>query len=118
MIKFVSVLKSLDIISLFLLLFVTITVFKIFDNMQVFGEDCTSESESDEDNAESGEDSASESEIEDENEAGNEDEWTSSTEARSETSDDEVDVETSAEALKKLVPYNLEEFEKVQFHTT
>lgn len=86
--------------------------------MQVFGEDCASESESDEDNAESGEDCASESEIEDENEAGNEDEWASSTEARSETSDDdEVDVETSAEALKKLVPYNLEEFEKVKFHT-
>lgn len=87
------------------------------DFVQVFGEDCNSESESDEDNAESGEDCTSESEIEDENDATNDDEWTSSAEARSETSDDdEVDVQASAEALKKLVPYNLEDFEKVKFH--
>ncbi|KAH7840384.1 hypothetical protein Vadar_016229 [Vaccinium darrowii] len=46
-----------------------------------FGEDCSSESESDDDNLESGEECTSESEV-------------------------------SAEALKKLVPYNLEDFEK------
>ncbi|KAL7001520.1 hypothetical protein U1Q18_002672 [Sarracenia purpurea var. burkii] len=77
-----------------------------------FGEDCSSESESDDDNLESGEDCTSESEVEDENDGSNEEEWTSSGEARSECSDDEVDVQVSAEALKKLVPYNLEDFEK------
>ncbi|KAM7484824.1 hypothetical protein LguiA_000833 [Lonicera macranthoides] len=75
-----------------------------------FGED-HSESESDDDNAESGEECTSESEAEDENVAGNEEEWTSSGEAKSEHSDDDA-VQASAEALKKLVPYNLEEFEK------
>ncbi|KAA8528933.1 hypothetical protein F0562_033579 [Nyssa sinensis] len=77
-----------------------------------FGEAC-SESESDDDNAESGEECTSESEVEDENDASNEEEWTSSGDAKSEGSDvDEVDVQASAEALKKLVPYNLEDFEK------
>ncbi|KAK9274576.1 hypothetical protein L1049_021825 [Liquidambar formosana] len=76
-----------------------------------FGEDCSSECESDD--AESGEECTSESEVEDENDASNEEEWTSSTEAKSECSDDEeIDVQASAEALKKLVPYNLEDFEK------
>ncbi|CAA2965484.1 AAA+-type ATPase [Olea europaea subsp. europaea] len=63
----------------------------------------SSESESDEDNAESGEESTSESEVEDENDASNEED----------ASDDEIDVQASAEALKKLVPYNLEDFEKI-----
>ncbi|XP_019158379.1 PREDICTED: uncharacterized protein LOC109155101 isoform X1 [Ipomoea nil] len=76
-----------------------------------FGEDCSSESESDED-AESGEEYASDSEVDDATDATNEEEWASSGEARSEASDDERDVQASAEALKKLVPYNLEEFEK------
>ncbi|XP_031092029.1 uncharacterized protein LOC115996769 isoform X1 [Ipomoea triloba] len=76
-----------------------------------FGEDCSSESESDED-AESAEEYASESEVDDATEAANEEEWASSGEARSEASDDERDVQASAEALKKLVPYNLEDFEK------
>lgn len=73
-----------------------------------FGEDCSSES--DDDHAESAEDCASGSEIEDENEGSNE-EWNSSAEAKSDCSDDEVDVQATAEAaLKKLVPFNLEEF--------
>nr|GMD30955.1 Spastin like [Ipomoea batatas] len=76
-----------------------------------FGEDCSSESESDED-AESAEEYASESEVDDATDAANEEEWASSGEARSEASDDERDVQASAEALKKLVPYNLEDFEK------
>ncbi|XVF44539.1 hypothetical protein PTKIN_Ptkin02bG0132600 [Pterospermum kingtungense] len=77
-----------------------------------FGDDCSSESESDDDNPESAVDGASESEIEDENDASNEEDWTSSNETRTDCSDAE-DVEATAEAaLKKLVPYNLEEFEK------
>lgn len=44
----------------------------------------------------------------------NEEEWTSSAEARSDGSDDEVDMQATAEtALKKLAPHGLEEFEKV-----
>ncbi|KAF9682040.1 hypothetical protein SADUNF_Sadunf05G0066800 [Salix dunnii] len=59
----------------------------------------------------------SESEVEDENDAVNEEEWTSSTEDKSEFCDDDaVDVEATAEAaLKKLLPFSLEEFEKVCF---
>lgn len=71
---------------------------------QALSEGYSSESESDEDNAESGEESTSESEVEDENDASNEED----------ASDDEIDVQASAEALKKLVPYNLEDFEKVR----
>ncbi|CAL5354428.1 unnamed protein product [Camellia sinensis] len=76
-----------------------------------FGEDCSSESESDDENAESGEECSSESEVEDENDGNNEEEWTSSGETRSDCTDDD-EVQVSAEALKKLVPYNLEDFEK------
>ncbi|XP_023004444.1 uncharacterized protein LOC111497752 isoform X1 [Cucurbita maxima] len=77
-----------------------------------FGDDCSSECESD-DEAESGEDCASESEDENENSATNE-EWTSSGESKSDCSEiDEADVEATAEAaLKKLIPCNIEEFEK------
>lgn len=77
-----------------------------------FGDDCSSECESD-DEAESGEDCASDSEDENENSATNE-EWTSSGESKSDCSEsDEVDVEATAEAaLKKLIPCNIEEFEK------
>ena len=83
--------------------------------MQDFSEACSSETESDDENGESGEECTSESEVEDENDATNEDEWTSSGEAKAETSDDdEVDLQASAEALKKLVPHNLEDFEKVR----
>lgn len=75
---------------------------------QDFNED---ESESDEDNSEC----TSESEAEDENDACNEEDYTSSGEARTDGSDDEVDINASAEALRKLIPYNVEEFEKVTF---
>lgn len=81
---------------------------------QDFGEDCSS----DDDNGESGEDCISESEIEDENDVSNEEEWTSSGETRSDCSDndeEEVDVRVSAEAFKKLIPYNVEDIEKVCF---
>ncbi|CAI9273007.1 unnamed protein product [Lactuca saligna] len=71
-----------------------------------FGED-NSENESDEEHGESGEEMTSESEIDDE--ASNEEEWTSSGEPGS----DDEDVEArAAEALKKLVPGNLEDFTK------
>ncbi|KAK4437222.1 Spastin [Sesamum alatum] len=69
-----------------------------------FNED---ESESDEENAET-----SESDVEDENDASNEEDYTSGGEARTDGSDDEVDIHASAEALRKLIPYNIEEFEK------
>ncbi|KAL8457800.1 hypothetical protein ACS0TY_035611 [Phlomoides rotata] len=68
-----------------------------------FNED---ENESDEDNSEC----TSESEIEDENDASNEEDYTSSGEARTDGSDNEVDIQASAEALRKLLP--CEEFEK------
>ncbi|KAJ8770024.1 hypothetical protein K2173_009752 [Erythroxylum novogranatense] len=71
-----------------------------------------SECESD-DNTESGEECTSDSEVDDENEAATEEEWTSSAEARSDADDDVVDMEATAEAaIKKLVPFNLEEFAK------
>ncbi|XP_072978016.1 uncharacterized protein [Typha angustifolia] len=73
-----------------------------------YGEECSSECESDEENAGSDEECTSESEIEDENDANNE-EWTSSNEAKSSESDDDA-VQASAQALKKLVPCSLEEF--------
>ncbi|XWS39569.1 hypothetical protein CRYUN_Cryun18bG0066500 [Craigia yunnanensis] len=74
--------------------------------------DCLSESESDDDNLESVVGCTSESENEDENDASNEEDWTSSNETRTDCSDaDEVQA-TAEAALKKLVPYNLEEFEK------
>ncbi|CAI0443922.1 unnamed protein product [Linum tenue] len=71
-------------------------------------DDCSSE----DDAADSGEEF--ESEVDEENEAANEEELTSSAEGKSEGSDDEaVDVAATAEAaLRKLIPYSLEEFEK------
>ncbi|OIT37298.1 katanin p60 atpase-containing subunit a1 [Nicotiana attenuata] len=74
-----------------------------------FGEDCSSESESD---VESGEECTSDSEMEDANDASNEEEWTSSAETKSEASEEDVDVEASVEALEKLIPFNLDDFEK------
>ncbi|KAG8388590.1 hypothetical protein BUALT_Bualt02G0141400 [Buddleja alternifolia] len=68
-----------------------------------FDEDCTSEDES-----ESEEECTSESEAEDENDTTQE----SSSEAKTDGSDDEVDIKASAEALKKLTPDKVEEFEK------
>ncbi|KAL4638268.1 hypothetical protein ACB092_03G135100 [Castanea dentata] len=78
-----------------------------------FGDDCASESES-EDDAESGEECTSESEVDDENDATNEEDWTSSGEASADVSDnDEIDMQAIAEAaLKKVIPHSLEEFEK------
>ncbi|XP_022725142.1 uncharacterized protein LOC111281759 isoform X2 [Durio zibethinus] len=77
-----------------------------------FGDDCSSETESDDENLESAADCTSESEIEDENDVSNEEDWTSSNETRTDSSDvDEVQA-TAEAALKKLVPYSLEEFEK------
>lgn len=70
-------------------------------------EDCSSGSESDEDHAES--ECTDESEAEDNNDVTNEEDWTSSGESRSD--DEETDVRVS-EALKKLIPDNLEEFAK------
>lgn len=71
-------------------------------DFQDFNED---ENESDAEN--------SESEVEDENDASNEEDYTSSGEARTDGSDDEVDINLSAESLRKLLPCNVEEFEKV-----
>jgi len=91
--------------------------------MQDIDDDLSSDYESDDDNAESGEEGSLESENDDDNEASNEEEWASSTEAKSDASDNE-DAVASAEAhlkkvkaavLRKLVPYNVEEFEKVHF---
>ncbi|CAH9057197.1 unnamed protein product [Cuscuta epithymum] len=77
-----------------------------------FTEDCSSESGSDED-AESAEEYTSESEAEDViDDAANDEEWANNGETKSETSDDEGDARKSVEALKKLVPYDLESFEK------
>ncbi|CAH9088234.1 unnamed protein product [Cuscuta europaea] len=77
-----------------------------------FTEDCSSESGSDED-AESAEEYTSESEAEDViDDAANDEEWANNGETKSETSDDEGDARKSVEALKKLVPYDLEGFEK------
>ncbi|WCJ40037.1 P-loop containing nucleoside triphosphate hydrolases superfamily protein [Euphorbia peplus] len=85
------------------------SVFASYD----FADDGSSECESD-DNAES--ECTSESEVEDENHASNEEEWTSSGEAKTDCSDDDVAAaEAKAEAaLKKLIPFNLnlEEFAK------
>lgn len=73
-------------------------------NFQDFGEDCSSESESDED-------CVSDSENEDANDVSNDEDYTSSGETNG--SDNEIDLQASAEALKKLIPCDLEEFEKV-----
>ncbi|KAF4394734.1 hypothetical protein F8388_015640 [Cannabis sativa] len=74
-----------------------------------FGDDCQSESESDDDSTERGEDYTSESEVEDENE----EDWTSSNEAKSDGTDID-EVSTAEAALRKLVevPHNCEKFEK------
>ncbi|XP_061362703.1 uncharacterized protein LOC133306399 [Gastrolobium bilobum] len=82
-------------------------------------DDLSSDYESD-DNGESGEEGSLESENEDDNDASNEEEWTSSTEVKSDASDNEDALASAEAALKKvkaavqkLVPYNVEEFEKI-----
>ena len=67
------------------------------------------ECESEEENSEG----MSESEIEDENDASNDEDYTSSDEGRTDGSGDEVDINVSAEDIRKLIPCNIEEFEKV-----
>ncbi|KAJ1389658.1 P-loop containing nucleoside triphosphate hydrolase [Sesbania bispinosa] len=83
-------------------------------------DDLSSDYESDDDNVESGEDGSLESENEDDNDASNEEEWTSSADAKSDASDNEDALASAEAALKKvkaavqkLVPYNVEEFEKI-----
>ncbi|XP_077213061.1 uncharacterized protein LOC143848119 [Tasmannia lanceolata] len=77
-----------------------------------FGRECASESETDDERTESGEECTSESEVDDDNDASNEEEETSSSEVKSDSSDkDEVDLHASVEALKKIIPYSLEDFE-------
>ena len=101
-----------------LFLWIIYRLYFIIENiieLQDFGEDCSSEAESDDEHAVSSEECASESEAEDDNE----EEWTSNAESRSDaTEDEEIDVQASAEALKKLVPFNLDEFEKVLLSRT
>ncbi|MCI17967.1 spastin, partial [Trifolium medium] len=77
-------------------------------------------SDYEDDDSESGEEGALESENEDDNDASNEEEWSSSTEAKSDASDNEDALASAEAALKrvkaavqKLVPYNVEELEKV-----
>lgn len=90
--------------------------------MQYIDDDLLSESESDDDNAESGEEGSLESEDEDDNDASNEEEWTGSTGTKSDVSDNEENdalataeaaLKKVKEAVQKLVPYNIEDFEKV-----
>ncbi|KAK7258075.1 hypothetical protein RIF29_32494 [Crotalaria pallida] len=72
--------------------------------------------------AESGEEGSTESEneVDNDNDASNEEEWASSTEVKSDASDNEDALASAEAALKKvkaavqkLVPYNIEEFEKI-----
>ncbi|XP_011621877.1 uncharacterized protein LOC18422392 isoform X1 [Amborella trichopoda] len=76
-----------------------------------FGRECASESDTDDETAETGEECTTESEVEDENDASNEEEWASSSEIKSDSDEDEVEAR-AAEALRKLVPYTIEDFEK------
>ncbi|XP_062112925.1 uncharacterized protein LOC133824073 isoform X2 [Humulus lupulus] len=73
-----------------------------------FGDDCQSESESDDDSAERGEDYTSESEVEDENE----EDWTSSNEAKSDGTDND-EVATTEAAIRKHVSQCPEDFAKM-----
>lgn len=79
--------------------------------LQDFGQDFTSESETDDSHVESGEECTSECDAEDENAESN-DEWTSSNENRSGERDSD-NIQASVEALEKLEPRILEEFAKV-----
>ncbi|XP_058768480.1 uncharacterized protein LOC131642227 isoform X1 [Vicia villosa] len=83
-------------------------------------DDQSSDYESDDDNAESGDEGGLECENEDDNDASNEEEWTSSAEAKSDASDNEDALASAEAALKKvkaavqkLIPYNVDEFEKM-----
>ncbi|MED6158677.1 hypothetical protein PIB30_034920 [Stylosanthes scabra] len=83
-------------------------------------DELSSEYESEDDNADSGAEGSLESENEDDNDAGNEEEWTSSNEVKSDASDNEDAIASAEAALKKvkaavqkLVPYNIDEIEKI-----
>lgn len=79
-----------------------------------FGEEGVSEAETDDENetGETGEECSSESEVDDENDVSNEEDWASS-EAKEDASDeDDKDPKSAATALRNLVPYGLEDFEK------
>ncbi|CAL0329327.1 unnamed protein product [Lupinus luteus] len=83
-------------------------------------DDDLSDFESDDDNEDSGEEGSIESENEDDNDASNE-EWASSTEVKSDASDNDDALAHAEAALKKvkaavqkLVPYNIEEFDKIE----
>jgi hypothetical protein len=72
------------------------------------------------DDPESGEEGALDSENEDDNDASNEEEWSSGAEVKSDASDNDDAIASAEAALKKvkaavqkLVPYNVDEFEKV-----
>ncbi|KAK1314542.1 Katanin p60 ATPase-containing subunit A1 [Acorus calamus] len=73
-----------------------------------FVQECASEIETDDENVES--ETTSGSEGEDDNDASNEEDWTSSSEVKSD--EDNNDERVSAEAIKKLIPFSVEEFEK------
>jgi hypothetical protein len=86
--------------------------------MQDLDDDQSSDYESDD--PESGEEGALDSENEDDNDASNEEEWSSGAEAKSDASDTDDAIASAEAALKKvkaavqkLVPYNVDEFEKV-----
>ncbi|KAK1267470.1 Katanin p60 ATPase-containing subunit A1 [Acorus gramineus] len=76
--------------------------------LQDFVQECASEIETDDENVES--ETTSGSEGEDDNDASNEEDWTSSSEVKSD--EDNNDERVSAEAIKKLLPFSVEEFEK------
>ncbi|WVZ07045.1 hypothetical protein V8G54_020391 [Vigna mungo] len=93
----------------------------VLDNSILAPYDIDDDLSSDDDNAESGKEGSPESENDDDNEVSNEEEWVSSTEEKSDASDNE-DAEAAAEAhlkkvkaavLRKLVPYTVEESEKI-----
>ncbi|CAK8576826.1 unnamed protein product [Lathyrus sativus] len=86
----------------------------------IIDDDQSSDHESNDDNAESGDEGGLESDNEDDNDASNEEEWTSSAEAKSDLSDNEDALASAEAALKKvkaavqkLIPYNVDEFEKI-----
>lgn len=87
--------------------------------MQDFGQECGSEDETDDENAESCEENVG-SEAEDDHEGSNEEELTSSNEVHTDedSDEDDVDVQASPEALKNLIPFSLEEFAQVTISQT
>ena len=83
--------------------------------IQDFGEEGVSEVETDDENeiGETGEECSSESEVDDENDVSNEEDWASSEAKEDANDEDDNDPKSAATALRNLVPYGLEDFEKV-----